>query len=97
MRVIFEEVLHSSGRGGEIDENSKLSKEMLGKGLENMGKTLSDQELNDVFNLADANGDGGVSFEVGHPSNASKSFSVPSHLCSFLRQHTFPPPSHTCS
>jgi len=85
-------------RGGEIDENSKLSKEMLGKALSNMGKTLSDQEvaascashalcvacslacmppcsaddravspppqLSDVFNLADANGDGGVSFEV---------------------------------
>ena len=32
-------------RGGEIDENSKLSKEMLGKALSNMGKTLSDQEV----------------------------------------------------
>ena len=67
MRVIFEEVIHSSGKGGEIDENSKLSKEMLGGALKNMGKTLSDQELNDVFNLADANGDGGVSFEVPLP------------------------------
>ena len=64
MRVIFEEVIHQSGKGGEIDENSKLSKEMLGAALTNMGKTLSDQELNDVFALSDANGDGGVSFEV---------------------------------
>jgi glycerol uptake facilitator-like aquaporin len=63
MRVIFEEVIHQSGKGGEIDENSKLSKEMLGAALTNMGKTLSDQELNDVFALSDANGDGGVSFE----------------------------------
>ena len=33
-------------RGGDIDEDSKLSKEMLGKALQNMGKNLSDQEVN---------------------------------------------------
>jgi hypothetical protein len=39
-------------RGGEIDENSKLSKEMLGNALSNMGKTLSDQEERCVLRVA---------------------------------------------
>jgi len=40
-----------------------LSKPEVDAAMKSMGKTLSEQELEDVFNIADADGSGGVSFE----------------------------------
>lgn len=63
MRVIFDEVVMASGGVTEVDASAVLTKPMLSAAMKTLGKMLTEQELDDVFRIADADGSGGVSFD----------------------------------
>merc|ERR1719502_1530766 len=63
LRVIFDEVKMKTGGLTTVPDDAILTKPEVAAAMRMLGKNMSEQELSDIFAIADADGSGGVSFQ----------------------------------